>query len=496
MAQSIHPWRRWGRQKAFTSGRCSLRGFFREGRLVFRSSVSSALLKFKQPMSNVARRRTIERRSQAFSLRPPQSWKSAAFCLPGYAKHDLIGSQFIATFSLRIQRLYKCQRGLGVSQSQQFRQVRVTPEYDLSQSINFCPLNVVQFAVAAMKVSSSPRRRQRSLSSASTEQSRKMSRPERFTPAFSSRNSPNNHDNASLLGSSGAHPRDGVGRAERELSVLAYELIAMCERYGLAHPAERLPAREQLRRYDPTLANRIEALRGRNGYRRLAVYVGAAPPPRKRRRRRSAKCLAKWKQVNFVLDALRPFQRNQNVLPSVECLDLDLRSALKWHGGVKKFCYTTGMLLDSEWRMMRRYACFMLRLVRLSYPSPLPPFMERVETEAKACLHFPPTSAFESAGLWIALQRYGGRRALILRLGYKKATNGLFMGPFSVSFAAELLSYAISLALVSDDSNLAMPSLERMERDGRENLANLCVRFGGPKEVGRRVGLVPIEGDC
>lgn len=290
---------------------------------------------------------------------------------------------------------------------------------------------------------------------------------------------------------SSPHPRDGVGRAERELSVLAFELVEMCERYGLAHPAKNLPAREQLRQYDPTLANRIEALRGRNGYRRLAVYVGAPTPPRTKRRRRNPSRLAPWKRLEYIKQTLRPFQRNLNVLPPLLTLDHEIRTAIRWHGGAYKFCEMTGMLRDGEWRTMRRFACFLRRIVRLVHDKPLPSFFERVDAETNQRVFFPSTDRIRASGLWTGLQRYGGRRALIVRLGFASPRSGLFMGPFSVSFAAELVTYAISVVAVSQDLYLGMPSIERMKHDGRLDLIELCDRFGGHVEVARRVGLVP-----
>jgi hypothetical protein len=279
----------------------------------------------------------------------------------------------------------------------------------------------------------------------------------------------------------------------RDLAELASALTITCVRNGWPHPSVSLPSRSVLRGADPTLANRIEALRGRDGYRRLARYVGATPPPlvpRSKRRRRDER----WENPEYVLQVLRQQQYEQrNVMPRLSSLSTDLRAAVRIHGGPKEFARKLGLLPASEWRTVRRFGELLDGLVSLVYEGrPLPALPTRIEEEALAQVPFPRTHQLRRAGLYSPVQRYGGRRALSARLGFARDASGVFMGSFSVSFASELVGYAARVGIATQDGFVGMPSFTQMEADGRADLIAQCERFGGGADVGRRVGLVPL----
>jgi hypothetical protein len=326
-------------------------------------------------------------------------------------------------------------------------------------------------------------------------------------------------------------PGDGVGRSERDIAELAASLIATCASVGLPHPSVALPTRDHLRRVNPTLANRIEALRGRNGYRRLARFVGAPAPLALRRNRGATRSTALWMDIDCVRQALRPYQNHPNVLPRIGSLSAEMRAVVRRLGGSEAFCKKAGMLGDAEWRTVCRFSTFLTGLVLLMYanhdpsslpgpsshPSPpsmsspsstnplqgagparqpcMPPLHYRVENESRGLVPFPSTRALVDAGLYPAVQRYGGRHALIFRLGFARGSSPIFMGSFSVSYAAELLVYATEVATCTSDGYVGMPSRAKMSADGRLGLSKLTRVFGGEVEVGRRCGLVPIPND-
>lgn len=154
----------------------------------------------------------------------------------------------------------------------------------------------------------------------------------------------------------------------------------------------------------------------------------------------------------------------------------------------------TGFLREVEWRGFVRFLGMLDDLIAILHGSENVSLMERVEIEVRdGGLVFPSTEVIVAAGLEKELRRYGGRRALGARLGFCREGK-LFMGAFSISFAAEIMRFAVESAQVSPEGYLAMPGEEEMLEYGRGELYAMCGRFGGGKEVGRRLGLVPRTG--
>lgn len=285
-----------------------------------------------------------------------------------------------------------------------------------------------------------------------------------------------------------------LGRAERNLEELSAALAAVCAAAGFPPPHVRLPALAEVRAVDPTLANRIESVRGRNGYRRLAVYLGQDPPAVQRRERCKAEELRQFDDVAFLLGELLAFQSHPRVLPCLCRLPKQLRAAVRRQGGVRELAANVGMLRDGEWRSFAKFTQFiesMLTLVHGSPSSDADTLMARVEAESREEIEFPSTEDLRRAGMYAGVQQYGGRRALGARLGFRRQPGGLFMGSFSATFAGQVLQYALETAVPTEDGYLSMPMTSRMLADGRGDLAALCERFGGCVEVGRRLGLVP-----
>jgi hypothetical protein len=291
--------------------------------------------------------------------------------------------------------------------------------------------------------------------------------------------------------------RPRVGSAARCLAQLAVELAEACAASGLPPPGVRMPEREELRAVNPTLANRIEALPGRNGWRRLAAFVGseAALPPVRRRKRSAATLLRRLDDVEYLRAQLRPFQAHARVVPCLHSLPSELRSAVRRHGGVGEFARVARMLRLAEWQHFVRFGSLLDALCAVLYGADAAGgWLRRVEAESREEAEFPTGEEMRAVGMHAAVQTYGGRRALGARLGFRRQKGGIYMGAFSVTFAAELVRYAVDVAAVTPEGYLAMPRVEWMLRDGRGDLATLCERFGGAAEVGRRVGLVPVEG--
>lgn len=213
-----------------------------------------------------------------------------------------------------------------------------------------------------------------------------------------------------------------------------------------------------------------------------------------RRQRGAREVLRQWDDPTNVLDALREHQAHPRVLPCVSKLPSTLREAVRRQGGSGNLSRKTGMLVDCEWRRALRFAEFLKELAAVSLCEDRAglSLAEKVEIESSGNgLPFPCTAILRETGLYVGLQRYGGRRALGARLGFARGPSGIFMGAFSVSFAADLLAYAADVAEMGEEGTVAMPGIARMESDGRGDLAALSLRFGGVSEVGRRLGLVP-----
>lgn len=167
------------------------------------------------------------------------------------------------------------------------------------------------------------------------------------------------------------------------------------------------------------------------------------------------------------------------------------------------FAQVNGMVLDKDWTNVLRFALLIRWLS--DQVSPTVHDSQGLETDPEAYMRivhdqtmhppsFPSADLISSAGLSNDLQRYGGRRSLAMRLGFSRSQGirDVFLGPFSVLFAADILEYAAQQVHVSPDGCVGMPTLQFLEADGRADLAAAVVHFGGEEEVGRRVGLVPL----
>lgn len=323
-----------------------------------------------------------------------------------------------------------------------------------------------------------------------------------------------------------------------ELADLANAVRKVCISQRWPAPESEFPSREDLRRVDPTLCNRIEAVRGRDGFRRVAKILGVRPPPVRRRKQRGQwdtagrPKLSNWRDPSLVRQSLSTFQQHThpNVLPPTPSLSEELRAVIRRYGGPIEFAQKFDLIRETEWSHIARFQAFLQHIVHMLYQgdsflaSPglnqvvngddseyvlppkstwtlhrsgvyLPPLPTRIRRESLMQHTFPETSALADAGLHADVRRFGGRRGLSARLGFARceAPYDVFMGPFSISLAAELLWYATRVSCIVVDGDLGMPSCEQLEKDGFEHLVEPIRSFGGSVEVGRRIGLVPVD---
>lgn len=291
----------------------------------------------------------------------------------------------------------------------------------------------------------------------------------------------------------------------KELAELAQSLSALCTAHGLLPPSEEFPDKKLIRKLSPALGNRIAAFPGRNGYNRLAEYIRAianqasAVPVRD-----ELKGTRRWglrTNPHELRMELLAYQVHPQVLPRLNSLPSEISGAIQRQGGASVFARAHGMVLDREWGHLTRFSALIRWLSDqvLSHQFPQGPesspasYLNIVRYQVKNPPEFPSPDRIARANFTNDILRYGGRKSLAVRLGFAR-THGIrdvFMGPFSVLFAADLLEYAVKQVNVSSDCSVAMPAIECMIADGRADLAAAVGLLGGEDEVGRRVGLVP-----
>lgn len=287
-------------------------------------------------------------------------------------------------------------------------------------------------------------------------------------------------------------PREEYRR--RELQYLSNELRNLCNREALPPPDVSFPSPSDIRRLAPALANRIASFPGRGGYATLAGYIGGCEVVRSAGDGKGDWRV--WTGSEYILQQLEKHQHHASVLPLLTSLPKNLSAAIQRQGGGGAFARRHGMILEKEWANMRRFA----RLARWLSDYAGSKYSEGryisfVKQQCESPEKFPPTAEIEGAGMIAELQRYGGRRALAMRFGFERSggMRGLFMGEFSILFAADVLEFATEAVCVAEDGNLGMPGCAVMRQMGRTELAEVVEWFGGEEEVGRRLGLVPMK---
>lgn len=122
-------------------------------------------------------------------------------------------------------------------------------------------------------------------------------------------------------------------------------------------------------------------------------------------------------------------------------------------------------------------------------------YFSRIHAQCTNPPPFPSAARICEAGLAGDVQRYGGRKALAVRLGFSRVhgIRNLYMGSFSVQFAADVLDFAARQVDVASDGSVAMPVIRSLIANGKGHIANVVETLGGEVEVGRRLGLVPLS---
>lgn len=298
---------------------------------------------------------------------------------------------------------------------------------------------------------------------------------------------------------------------ERELAELAACLTDVLSAAGRPAPQEVFPDKRVIQKLSPRLGNRIAAFPGRNGYHRLGVYVraGMAGLNVRDERKEGWSPGGKWRVWTDPLAIradLLAYQLHPQVLPRLNALPTELSSAIQRKGGAASFVLAEGMVLEKDWANITRLARVVRWLADEVLDDGYGPTKEVWDPEEYLGIirdqinnppPFPTLEHISKAGIMNEIQRYGGRKSLALRLGFSSAygLRDVFMGPFSVQFAADILDFASRQVYVCDGS-VAMPTVEIMRNCNRHDLADATFLFEGEESVGRRVGLVPqIKGD-
>lgn len=295
----------------------------------------------------------------------------------------------------------------------------------------------------------------------------------------------------------------------RKLAGLADGLSAICSKNGLPPPTENFPDKKIIQKLCPQLGNRIAAFPGRNGYNRLAEYVRAKATnipheePAREQLARTRKWGARTNPDQLRMELLA-YQIHPQVLPRLNSLPTEIATAIQRQGGAAVFAKAHGMVQGKDWTNVLRFALLIRWLsdevsstVDDSQGGDTVPesYQRMIEYQIAHPPKFPSADQISGAGFMTEVQRYGGRKSLAIRLGFSRAygIRDVFLGPFSVAFAADILEYAAQQVYVSSDGSVGMPTVECLSADGRPDLAAAVGYFGGEEAVGRRVGLVPLE---
>lgn len=300
-----------------------------------------------------------------------------------------------------------------------------------------------------------------------------------------------------------------VSSRNKELSHLANDLKDLCTQLSLPSPHESLPSMRIIRAHHPTLANRIAAFPGRAGYNALARYFNSplATPASKLTSRSTSSITpssseryrhGQWADPLDILHKLKPFQPHPNVMPQLKELPPELSSAIQRKGGCNRFAldhslvhfrnYQNSMRLAHVTKWLSTAAC---SDTRISRPNPdKEEYLRFIKSQSSNPPMFPPSSTMPTR-IVQHIYRLGSKRTLALRLGYgqKDGIAGLFLGDFSIQFAADILDFAMENVTVSNDSCVGMPTAASLYQ--QPHLIAGTELFGGTVAVGRRLGLVP-----
>lgn len=296
----------------------------------------------------------------------------------------------------------------------------------------------------------------------------------------------------------------------RQLAQLAISLEEVCRNNSLPPPHISFPSLQEIRSADPILANRIAAFPNRAGYTSLAKYVGSylnSENPLVDTRAPSSRTSmgdpirpstwGRWTCFNQLCEELQKFQPHPNVMPPLNSLPTALSSAIQRKGGSALFARRANL---ADYKIYLHLTRLSTLVHWLAGQVPLQKTVKRspkqyvrlVQHQSENAPSFPISSAIAMDGMWKEVRRFGGKRFLALRLGYSRADaiRGLFMGPFSVQLAADVLAYSLEKSIPADDGYIAMPTVDVMESDGFQHLAAAVRHFGGEDTVGRRLGLI------
>lgn len=285
--------------------------------------------------------------------------------------------------------------------------------------------------------------------------------------------------------------------SRKELERVAQLLRQVCEREGRRLSTSDFPRMGEIRKMDPRLGNRIAALPGRNGWHKLREFYGLESTLGTGSKRE----WGVWIDPERIRTELLAYQPHPQVLPRLCAMPRDISSAIQRQGGARVFVQKNSMVLEKDWENIRRLARLAGWLAQQVCESrgketntnSVDQFLKLVREEIEYPPRFPSMETVAAAGLTQDVQRYGGRKGLACRLGFERSSGfrDVFLGPFSITFAAKLLDFAVEQVDVSDDCSVAMPTVVSLRATGRHDLAAAVKLLGGEYNVGRRVGLVP-----
>eukprot|EP00189_Rhodosorus_marinus_P014027 CAMPEP_0184746446 /NCGR_PEP_ID=MMETSP0315-20130426/8976_1 /TAXON_ID=101924 /ORGANISM="Rhodosorus marinus, Strain UTEX LB 2760" /LENGTH=275 /DNA_ID=CAMNT_0027219019 /DNA_START=597 /DNA_END=1424 /DNA_ORIENTATION=- len=256
-----------------------------------------------------------------------------------------------------------------------------------------------------------------------------------------------------------------------------------------------MPPKKTIRELDTLLVNRIECLPGGTGWQKIADHLGWEFKPRPKRGKYIITnfspgyfdcAVSLRKEVENLLDETDgSLHDGRNIMPSVAVLRRKpyLLNAIRQMGGPDEVAPRIGLCSPSDWRYFREFRAVLTLLSE---------YMEL--TDAKGVmprLRHLQQNGFEELSRLII--RHGGSKAMASRLDLKLPSgkpNDLYWGPFSVSFALEVLDACDTLRFV-DRGMIRMPSTDTLVAFGVPNADVLIEAYGGEDAVARRLGVAP-----
>lgn len=294
----------------------------------------------------------------------------------------------------------------------------------------------------------------------------------------------------------------------KELSHLATDLQDLCTQLSLPSPHESLPSLRVIRAHHPTLGNRIAAFPGRTGYDALARYFNTplATPASKSKSPSISSATSyspkrykhgQWTDPLVILNKLKPFQPHPNVMPQLKELPPELSTAIQRKGGRNRFALDHSLVHFTSYQNSKRLAHITKWLSTatcsdtcISGPNPdKEEYLRFIKSQSLNPPLFPSTKNMPTS-IMQQIYRLGSKRTLALRLGYAQEDGipGLFLGDFSIQFAADILDFAVENVTASYDSSVGMPTATSLYQ--HPHLIAGIEMFGGTDAVGRRLGLV------